>query len=245
MQAPRRERKTPREGFSLLELLITVVLLSVMMAAVISQISEVQQRARTEQVKVDIFQEAREFADQLVRDLHQTGYPSIRMFDTTSWSPALASPSTGDSRLATGVTLIGAGEVRFEADVDGSGNVSILDYSLQATGNNCPCLQRSQVLKSSGGTSFSNEIQNVQSAGTNVDPIFVGYTASGVAVTSADMTTTAGKQALATIKTIEFRMKVRAAIVDPVTLLAPETTLGGQITIGNCSLDAMGQSNSC
>jgi len=98
--------------------------------------------------------------------------------------------------------------------------------------------QRSQVLKSSGGTLFSNEVQNVQSAGTNADPIFVGYTALGSAVTSANMTTSAGQQALATIKTIQFRMKVKAAIVDPQTGLAPETTLGGQIAIGNCSLAA-------
>src|SRR2546426_1560874 len=60
-------------GFSLLELMIVVLILSVITGAVFSQISMVQQRARTEQSKLDIFQESREFMDQLGRDLHQTG----------------------------------------------------------------------------------------------------------------------------------------------------------------------------
>src|SRR6202011_472988 len=93
---------------------------------------------------VDIFQESREFADQLMRDVHQTGYPSIHMFDTSSWTTAVSSPSYNDTRLATGITLISASELTFEGDLDGTGNVSIVDYRLVAAGNNCPCLQRSQ-----------------------------------------------------------------------------------------------------
>ena len=158
----------------------------------------------------------------------------IRMFDTSGWSPALSSPSTGDSRLATGVILISASEVQFEGDVDGDGNVDVLDYKLVTTGNNCPCVQRSQVMKSTGGTTFSNELQNVQSAGTAADPIFLGYTATGASITSADMTTSASKNSLASVKTIQWQIKIKAAIVDPQTGLAPETTLHGQALIGKC-----------
>src|SRR5579862_6683391 len=127
-------------GFSMLELLFVVALMTVVVASVFSQIALVQQRARTEEAKLDIFQQSRDFADQLSRDLHQTGYPSVRMFDTSSWSTAVASPSSGDSRLATGIILIGPAEIQFEGDVDGTGNVSVLDYKLAASGNNCPCL---------------------------------------------------------------------------------------------------------
>ena len=229
----------------MLELLFVVALMTLVVATVFSQIAQVQQRGRTEQEKLDIFQESRDFADQLSRDLHQTGYPSIRMFDTSSWAVAVSSPSSSDSRLATGIILIGPSEIQFEGDVDGSGKVSVLDYKLAASGNNCPCLQRSQVLKSTGGTVFSNEVQNVQSAGTAADPIFVGYTATGTAVLTGDMTSTANKQALATIKTVQFRLKVKSALVDPQTHLAPETTISSQTTIGNCSLATTGQTNSC
>ena len=233
------------QGFSLLEMMIAVALLALLMWVVLSQVSTAQERTRTEQVKVDIFQESREFADQLVRDLHQAGYPNIRMFQTSGWSPTLSSPSYNDSRLATGITKIAPGEVTFEGDVDGDGYVHVVDYVLRSTGNNCPCLERSDVLKSSGTTVLSNDVQNVENAGTAADPIFIAYTAAGTAVTSEDMTTSAGQNALATIKTVQFILKVKAAIEDPQTGQAPETTLSGQVAIRNCSLAAAGQTNSC
>jgi prepilin-type N-terminal cleavage/methylation domain-containing protein len=236
MSTPLR-KQNELKGFSLLELMIVVLLMSLIMAAALDQISQVQQRGRAEQVKVDIFQESREFADQIMRDLHQAGYPSVRMFSTAG----LTSAST---TVATGVILISASEIKFEGDMDGTGNVSVVDYQLVASGNNCPCVQRSQGTKPASGT-LSNELQNVQSAGTSADPIFVGYDGSGTAITSADMTTTAGKNSLASLKTIQWQIKIKAAIVDSQTGLAPETTLHGQAVIGNCSLAATGQSNSC
>jgi hypothetical protein len=157
----------------------------------------------------------------------------------------VASPASGDSRIATGIIKVAANEIKFEGDVDGDGSVHTVDYQLTASGNNCPCLQRSDILKSSGTTVFSNDVQNVQTAGTTADPLFVGYTSSGTTVTSADMLSSAGQQALATIKTVKFTLKVQAPIIDTQTLVAPETTLGGQVTIGNCSLAATGQTNSC
>jgi prepilin-type N-terminal cleavage/methylation domain-containing protein len=244
VKRPAQQSTKNRQGFSLLELMVAVAILSLLMGYVLNQISLVQQRSRTEQVKVDIFQEAREFSDQIVRDLHQAGYPNIRMFDTSGWSPAVVSPSYNDSRLAAGITKIAPGEVKFEGDVDGDGNVHVVDYVLTSTGNNCPCLQRSDVLKS-GTAVLSNDVQNVENAGTSADPIFIAYTASGTSVTSADTTTGAGLISLATIKTVQFVLKVKAPIVDPRTGQAPETTLSGQVTIRNCSLAASGQSNSC
>jgi prepilin-type N-terminal cleavage/methylation domain-containing protein len=247
-QPPMKQRTmkqpTMSRGFSLLEVMVVVALMTILIGSVLSMITVTQQRARAEQVKVDIFQESREFADQFVRDLHQAGYPSTRMFDTSGWSPALASPAYTDSRIATGVIKIAANEIKFEGDVDGDGNVHTVDYQLTATGNNCPCLTRSDILKT-GTAVFSNDVQNVQTAGTSADPLFIGYTSSGTTVTSADTTTSAGLQALATIKTVQFILKVKAPIVDTQTLVAPETTLGGQVTIGNCSLAATGQTNSC
>jgi prepilin-type N-terminal cleavage/methylation domain-containing protein len=232
-------------GFSLLETLVSLAVMSILMTAVLSQIGQIQQRARTEQVKLDIFQDSREFMDQFTRDLHQTGYPTLRMFDTSGFSPALASPSTNDSRIAVGVTKIAADEIVFEGDVDGDGQVDVMDYKLVSSGDGCPCLQRSQVLKSGGGTAFSTAVQNVQSAGTSADPIFVAYKGDGTSVTSADMTTTAGQQNLAGVKTVQFTLKIKADVVDPQTRTAPETSLAGQVLLRNCSLAASSQYNSC
>ena len=214
MKRPTQRSKTKCPGFSLLEMMMVVALMSVLMWAVLNQISVAQQRTRTEQVKVDIFQESREFADQLVRDLHQAGYPSIRMFQTSGWSPALSSPSYSDSRVATGITKIAPGEVTFEGDVDGDGYVHVVDYVLRSSGNNCPCLERSDVLKSSGTTVLSNDVQNVENAGTSADPIFIAYTASDASVTSEDSRRPVSERST-TIKTVQFILKVKAAIKDP------------------------------
>jgi prepilin-type N-terminal cleavage/methylation domain-containing protein len=238
-------RAQRNRGFSLLEAMLALLVMSVMMAAVLAQISQIQQRARTEQVKLDIFQQSREFVDQFQRDIRQAGYPSQRMFDTSAWSTPLTSPATSDSRLAAGLTKIAADEIIFEGDVDGDGQVDVMDYQRVASGTGCPCLQRSQVLKSTGGTVFSSMVQNVQSAGTSSDPIFVGYTGTGATVTSADLTTTAGQQNLASIKTVQFTIKVKATVLDPKTKQAPETSLAGQALMRNCSMAATGQSNSC
>jgi len=233
------------QGFSLLELLVVTLLMSILLGAVLSEIAVMQQRSRAEQTKVDIFQESRDFVDQFVRDAHETGYPSLRMFDTASWPTAPLSPIYTEPKLAAGITFIGPSEIKFEGDVEGDGKVDLVDYNLLATGNNCPCLQRGAVDKASGSAVFSNEVQNVQSAGTTADPIFIGYTATGTAVTSADTTTLTGRQALATIKTVLIRLKTKAGTVDPQTGQAAETTLSGQATIVNCSLAATGQANSC
>ncbi len=233
------------KGFSLLELMVVVLVMSVVMAAIFSQITLVQQRARTEQAKLDIFQESREFMDQLVRDLHQAGYPNIRMFDTSGWAPALNAVPMNDSRLAAGLTKVAPDEIVFEGDVDGDGLVDVLDYKLQAVGNNCPCLQRSQVLKSVGGTVFSTEVQNIQNAGTVADPVFVAYMSDGTVVNSADTTTAGGQLNLASIKTIKITLRVRSNTLDLQTGQAPETSLNAVVTLGNCSLVANGQYMSC
>src|SRR5262249_24857838 len=225
--------------------MVVVLVMSIMMAAIFSQITLVQQRARTEQAKLDIFQQSREFMDQLVRDLHLTGYPNIRMFDTSGWAPALSAVPMNDTRLAAGLTKVAPDEIIFEGDVNGSGLVSVLDYKLQAAGNNCPCLQRSQVLKSVGGTNFSTEVQNIQSAGTVADPIFVAYLSDGTVVSSADTPTAGGQVNLARIKTIKIILRVRAYTVDLQTAQAPEASLNAVVTLGNCSLVANGQYMSC
>jgi prepilin-type N-terminal cleavage/methylation domain-containing protein len=245
MKQRTRRSKLYAQGFSLVELLAVMVLMTITVGAIVSQISLVEERSRGEQAKLDIFQESRDFVDQFVRDAHETGYPSKLMFDTASWTTAASSPIYNDSRLAAGITLIGPSEIKFEGDVEGDANVDVVDYNLLATGNNCPCLRRGAVDKASGTAVFSNEVQNVQSAGTTADPIFVGYTATGTAVTSADLTTIAGRQALATIKTVLIRIKTKAGVADPQTGQAAETTLSGQVTIVNCSLTATGQTNSC
>src|SRR5262252_2406514 len=80
-------------GFSLVEMLLVVLLLGLVCGAIYRQMAVVQQRARTEQVKLDYLQESRDFVDQFFRDINQIGYPSGRMIDqSVAWVPALQNP---------------------------------------------------------------------------------------------------------------------------------------------------------
>jgi len=60
-------------GFTLLELLISLVILAIVSGAVFEQINHMQTRSSSEAMKLDMNQQAREFLDQTVRDLHMAG----------------------------------------------------------------------------------------------------------------------------------------------------------------------------
>src|SRR6188508_2300176 len=152
-------------GFSLLELMLVVVILLVLCAAIFQVINLTIERSSTEQSKLDMFQEAREFMDQMSRDLRQAGYPNAR-----NYAPEiLTDPIVNDSRAAVGIVKIAPGELWFEGDVDGSGTVSVVRYFLDtSTANNCPCLKRSQLPKVDGNplteqttASYQVEVQGV------------------------------------------------------------------------------------
>ncbi len=62
-------------GFSLIEMLIAVAIVSAVMAIVMRGIIQMQQRSNTESNTVDVSQQTRDFIDQMVRDIHNVGYP--------------------------------------------------------------------------------------------------------------------------------------------------------------------------
>src|SRR5436189_1531188 len=110
-------------GFSLMELMIVLIILLSISAAIFQTINVTTQRTSAEQTKVDMFQEAREFMDQMSRDLRQAGYPSPRNMDS---SVLTQSPQINDLHAAAGLVKVDSGELWFEGDVDGSGQVSVI-----------------------------------------------------------------------------------------------------------------------
>jgi prepilin-type N-terminal cleavage/methylation domain-containing protein len=250
MKGKRRFRN--REcGFSLLEMMIVVLILSVVSAGIFMQMDTAQQRAFTEQVKLDNFQEARDFVDQFFRDVNQIGYPNSRMVDTTSvlWSPALASPLINDNRMAIGLVKIDANEVRFEGDMNGDGVVQSVIYMVNGSGNCTLCLQRSQVDKVSGDP-LTGQTQNW---GTEVNdaigtPVFSYFKADGTQITvlPVDISTAAGAQTIASIKTIQVSLLIRNNnVLDPKTRQPIETAFQGEVSLNNCSMAASGAPMSC
>lgn len=248
-----------QRGFTLLELLVVLLILSLVTGAVFSQMGGAQQRMSAEQVKLDDFQQARDFVDQFFRDINEIGYPNTRMADTTSvlWNPALttqttyswASPYINDNRFAMGLVKIDVNEIDFEADTNGDGNVQSVIYKVNGNGNCALCLQRSQVDKVSAdplagqtpswGTEVNDAISN---------PIFKYFKADGTQITAlpVDISTAAGAQILASIKTIQISLTIRnPAVIDQQTGQPIESNIAGEVSLNNCSMAASGQAMSC
>ena len=216
-------------GFSLLELMVVLIIVLTISGAVFQTINMTTQRSAAEQTKVDMFQEAREFMDQMSRDLRQAGYPSPRNYD-----PAVLTqnPIINDRHAAAGLVKVDAGDLWFEGDVDGSGKVSIVQYHLDtSTSNNCPCLKRSQIDKKDGDPL------------TGQNP--ASYQVNGAVVGLPVSTATATGTIIASVDTVQATLTLEASLVDPQTRKKPVTTLITTVRLNNCSQAAIGYKTSC
>jgi prepilin-type N-terminal cleavage/methylation domain-containing protein len=229
----KRTHTKSQAGFSLLELLIVCALLTIIMGAIFGQINQGQQTSTAEQMKLDLFQESREFMDQMSRDLRSSGYPNTRNFSADPVSPAEQSPQE-----AMGLVKLDVGELWFESSIDGSGNVSVIHYDLVQSGTGCPCLTRSQTPKLAadpltGQTETQQtEVQNVLN-GTTANPIFQAYYADGTPVTlPIDIT----NNTLANVNSVAITLQVQSPYQDPKTGQKPTTTLLSTVRLNNCSV---------
>jgi hypothetical protein len=80
------------------------------------------------------------------------------------------------------------------------------------------------------------------------NPIFTYFKADGtqIATLPVDISTAAGAQTIASIKTIKISLLIRNNnVVDPKTLQPIETTFEGEVSLNNCSMAAAGAPMSC
>lgn len=239
-----------QRGFTLLEMLITVAILSLIVGAVFSQMGDAQQRMSAEDTQLDDFQQARDFVDQFLRDINQIGDPNIRLFDLTQPGFNAANPPTNDPRFAVGLVRIADDAVWFEGSANGVGTVQVIQYQVNSCGNLGRCLQRSQVDKQTGdpltgqaAASWGTEINDVVST-----PVFEYYHFNGTRITGLplDTSTPAGASTLASIKTIQIRLRIQNPnVMDPKTGLPVEANFESEASLNNCSMVANGQPMSC
>jgi prepilin-type N-terminal cleavage/methylation domain-containing protein len=184
---PRRQ-----SGFSLVELLMVVLLLTIVVGALFTQIDRAQVRYRVEDQRLDMTQQEREFIDQFVRDLHQAGYPAASMYA----AGAVTANSVAGGTY--GLISISDSDVQIEGDTDGDGKVETVEYSYDAT---CQCIRRSSIVKGTGTATNFTEVQGV--IGTS-QKIFAAYTAGGGAIDLSTAVTDA--TTLKTIKSVRITL---------------------------------------
>src|SRR5712664_4408976 len=90
-----------QHGFSAIEMLVAVVLLMAVLGVVVKGMTDMQRRNFSETSKMDTVQDTRDFIDQMVRDVHDVGYPPARAIGVVNGLPN-ATPYCTDS-LANGV----------------------------------------------------------------------------------------------------------------------------------------------
>ena len=217
-----------QRGFSLLELMVTMAILTIVIGVVTEGMNTMQARNAVETTKVDVTQESRQFMDQIINDIHQAGFPRITLFDpATLAASGTTTACASDNNVACGLLSMSSTQVKFEGDVDGTG-VSVVTLNLVVPNSGCPCtIQRGTVPKSVGGTpAYYTEVNNVMNQN-----IFTAYDNLGNSVT-LPISTQAYNNSY-DIQAIGVTLYVRAAQPDPKTGSYPSVTMATTVKINN------------
>lgn len=243
------EQKNLEKGFSLVELMMVVLLLTIILGALFSQINKSQQRYKVEDQRLDLTQQERDFIDQFTRDLHQAGYPALwqygNRFDFSS------------NLTAVGVWSISPTTISMEADVDGDGIVDEISYTYDdgstwpaANGPNpCPCLKRSSSPKVNGtlpwaqpAPKYFTQVQNIiPIPGPPGAPIFFrAYRSDGVELdisSGRTLTNTANTdptyQFMQNMKNVRITFTTQGASNDSETKQSIQVTMTGMARLPN------------
>jgi prepilin-type N-terminal cleavage/methylation domain-containing protein len=239
---------TNRErGFSIIEMMVSVAVMTIILGGIFDVVGVISQRTYTEQAKLDMFQEAREFMDQMSRDLHQAGYPNVHNFAMTG--VLTASPVTHDALNAVGIVFVSPGDLWLEGDMDGDGSVEVVRYHLDTNpGNGCPCLKRSELPKVTGNPMDGQtlEVYQVEVQGVQNADIFSAF-GRGTTGTPIDLPADFSDNGVivATVDTIKVTLSLRSPLMDPKNKQHPVTTLVATSKLNNCSQAASGFAMSC
>src|SRR5438445_2642342 len=195
-----------RRGFSAIEMLIAIALLMAVMGVAVKAMQEMQQRSTTESSKTDTVQETRDFIDQIVRDIHGTGYPPAR---AKTWAKVV-DPATGnlvpvvplctnptgvlnwqgvwnDPTVACGVINYNHNQIIYEGDLDGTGIVSTVTVDIVPApggGGACPCILRRGVQTKQQALNgvplqYFTEVNGVLNSGNGAGGSIFGVTLPG------------------------------------------------------------------
>jgi prepilin-type N-terminal cleavage/methylation domain-containing protein len=152
IRTPSKDSQTARsseQGFSLIELLVTTLVMTIVMGSLLALSNQSQTRSEFEQDLVALNQSGREVADQIYRDIRLAGFPQQKLFAASlNWTAA------NSNKVASGFTTINSNGLTFQGDIDNDGVVEAVEYNLSGT-----TLRRSEVEKNNDGTVPSADYQ--------------------------------------------------------------------------------------
>ena len=218
-------------GYTLLELLMVLVILATVTGAVFEQINRMQKSSAAEAMKLDLNQQAREFVNQMVRDLHKAGYPSASMY---------SNPQGDNTKVAAGLVSVSPTQVLLEGDVNNDGNVysvNIVYVASDPADSNCPCIRRSAMIKgpqdslhqpsSPTYAETTNVMPPGPGPGQSGEELFAYYDQNGQPVDvgpGVDISTSAGRNTIASIKTVKINLSL-LSLRDPETSSSMRTSI--------------------
>jgi prepilin-type N-terminal cleavage/methylation domain-containing protein len=215
-------------GFSLLELMVSLAILSIVVAVVVEGITTMQARNAVETNKLDLTQQTREFMDQIVSDLDQAGFPGLNMFDPATLNPAAGGNPicTQNNNVACGFISVSTSAIQFEGDVDGTG-VSEVYIQLNQPAGGCPCtITRGTVLKSVGGIPpFYTQVDSVMNT-----VVFTAYASDGSLIA---LPANHANSKLGQIAAVGITLYVKSAQADSKTGQYPTVTMVSTAKVSN------------
>lgn len=232
-----KSHQNRNSGFTLMETIISVTVLFMLMGFVLHQLNKAQSGYKVEGQKVDLTQQQREFIDQFTRDLHQAGYPSP---SSSGIPPGVNGLDLSIPQIAAGITAISPTSITEEGDLDNSGQIQVVTYSLNPAGPApCPCIQRTVSIKGGGGAPATYiEVQNVLVPGPQ--GIFLSYDVNGnpqpgltVALAAGDTTKSGSYATLHGIKGVRVGFSLQGTTNELNGVTPVEVTMTGMARIPN------------
>ena len=206
MRMNRTTKKASRAGFTLIEMMASVAILSLVIGVVIDGLTQLQKRNRVEVSRVDLTQELRQFQDQIVSDIHQSGYPSFRSFDPNGLVSSIT--CTLDMNVSCGLVNVTPSSIQFEGDVDGSGTISEVFIQLNPVNGPCPCIvQRGTETKAQWTATATPPIYYTEVNNVANTTVFLGYDNAGNSVALNGAPTN-------NLNTIEITLNVKSTTPD-------------------------------
>jgi type II secretory pathway pseudopilin PulG len=174
-----RGDRTGGSGFSLVETMLALFIMTIVVGVAVDGLITMQRRSTAEMEKTDTVQETRDFIDQVVRDVHDAGYPPTTVFNQ---GPALG--CTNNTNISCGITSFSSTQVVYEGDLDGTGTIYqvYLQLALNPGQTSCPCkLQRGVVRKQNPpvAPTYFTEVDGVLNSGDGAGGTTYGISLTG------------------------------------------------------------------